>query len=146
LIAKKVDAAVIQEPFRSSGLLDGSITVVADLTKLDYLDAFPAGPLVAKRAFFEKSPADAKGVRDAMVEALQFIHNNRAGALEIARKTFPGIKPDVLTMAFERESRGFSRDGKFSPKSLARTQEICKQLGIIDTVYSYEDLVAPIAR
>ena len=64
----------------------------------------------------------------------------------LARKEFPGMKPDVIQSALERMDKLFSRDGKFTRANIERTQQISKELGIIKASYAYEDVVAPIAR
>jgi NitT/TauT family transport system substrate-binding protein len=144
LVGKKVDAAVLFEPFASSGIRDGKLTMVMDLAK--EMDAFPTAPLVVHREFLEKSPKEARGLHDAMVEALAYIHANRDGAFALVRKKFPGADPEVLKAAYDRLYPIFSPDGKLSRASLERTQKICMQLGLIHQIYAYDDIVAPFNR
>jgi hypothetical protein len=46
----------------------------------------------------------------------------------------------------DRLYRAYSRDGKFSPDNIRRSQEICQELGITSVIYPYEELVAAIDR
>lgn len=146
LSTKKIDGAVLQEPFISQGLKSGAITMVADYLKLPYMNAFPSGPFTVRRDYLTKSPAAAKGVHDAIVDALHYIHDNKADAFAVARKTYAGLDPDVLETAFNRMWSNYSPDGKFSRPNIDLTQTICKQLGVMSTTYPFDDVVSALGR
>ena len=110
------------------------------------LDAFSSAPLATSKAFVEKSPKEAQAIAAALTEALNYLHSEKEGTLQLAQKKFPGAKPEVLKAALGRMEKVFSRDGKFSRGNIERTQQICKDLNIIPQIYSYADVVAPAAR
>ena len=132
------------EPFVTVAVTQDVADVLVDVGAS--LNAFSSAPLAISRAFLTKSPKQADGLHAALLEALNFLHSDHASALALARKEFPGMKPDVIQSALERMDKLFSRDGKFTRANIERTQQISKELGIIKASYAYEDVVAPIAR
>jgi NitT/TauT family transport system substrate-binding protein len=144
LVAKKVDAAMIMEPFRTIGLSNGTASEVADIT--EELDAFPTGPLVVKRSLLDQSPRLAQALHDAVADSLAFIHSDRAGTEAEAQKRFPAMKPALISVILERMDKVYSRDGNFSRANIELSQEICQRLGILKQIYPFEDIVAPVAR
>ncbi|MGE5146113.1 MAG: ABC transporter substrate-binding protein [Candidatus Eiseniibacteriota bacterium] len=144
LKSKKADAAMLFEPFVTIAITQGIATMVVDVP--DKLDAFSSAPLSTSKAFLQKSPKAAKGLFDALVEGLTYLHSNKAGTLELAKKKFPGANPAVLKAALERMDKTFSKDGKFTKANVAQTQEISKALKIMPASYPYDDVVAPMAR
>ncbi|MGP0092014.1 MAG: ABC transporter substrate-binding protein [Xanthobacteraceae bacterium] len=144
LQSNRADAAMVFEPFITIALQQELATVVVDVAA--QLDAFSSAPLVTSKAFVEKSPKEAQAIVDALTEALNYLHSEKEGTLQLAQKKFPGAKPEVLKAALDRMERIFSRDGKFSRGNVERTQQICKDLGIIPQIYSYAEVVAPTAR
>jgi NitT/TauT family transport system substrate-binding protein len=144
LQSNRADAAMVFEPFITIALQQDLATVVIDVAA--QLDAFSSAPLAIGKTFLEKSPKETQAIADALTEALNYLHAEREGTLQLAQKKFPGAKPEVLKAALERMEKVFSRDGKFSRANVERTQQICKDLGIIPQVYSYAEVVAPTAR
>jgi NitT/TauT family transport system substrate-binding protein len=144
LQSSRADAAMVFEPFVTIALQQDLATVVIDVAA--QLDAFSSAPLAIGKTFLEKSPKEAQAIVDALTEALNYLHSEKEGTLQLAQKKFPGAKPEVLRAALERMEKVFSRDGKFSRANVERTQQICKDLGIIPQVYSYAEVVAPTAR
>ena len=142
LQGQKVEAAMLFEPFVTIALSSGIATSLVDLGAT--LDAFSSAPLSTSKTFAAKK--EAKALFDALAESLQYLHKNKAGTLELAQKKFPGAKPEVLSAAFDRMEKLFSRDGKFTKGNIERTQEISKELKIIKASYDYNDVVAPPAR
>ena len=144
LQSSRADAAMVFEPFVTIALQQDLATVVIDVAA--QLDAFSSAPLAIGKTFLEKSPKEAQAIVDALTEALNYLHSEKEGTLQLAQKKFPGAKPEVLRAALERMEKVFSRDGKFSRANVERTQQICKDLGIIPQVYPYAEVVAPTAR
>jgi NitT/TauT family transport system substrate-binding protein len=144
LQSNRADAAMVFEPFITIALQQDLATVVIDVAA--QLDAFSSAPLAIGKTFLEKSPKEAQAIADALTEALNYLHGEREGTLQLAQKKFPGAKLEVLKAALERMEKVFSRDGKFSRANVERTQQICKDLGIIPQVYPYAEVVAPTAR
>jgi len=142
LQGKKVEAAMLFEPFVTIALTNGIATSLVDVAAT--LDAFSSAPLSTSKTFAAKKEAQA--LFDALNEGLAYLHKDRAGTLELAQKKFPGAKPEVLSAAFDRMEKLFSRDGKFTKGNVERTQAISKELKIIKASYPYEDVVAPMAR
>jgi NitT/TauT family transport system substrate-binding protein len=142
LQGQKVEAAMLFEPFVTIAITNGVAASLIDVAAT--LDAFSSAPLSAGKKFADKD--EAKALFAALAEALQYLHQDRAGTLEIAHKKFSGARPEVLSGAFDRMEKLFSRDGKFSKGNIERTQQISKELKIIKGSYPYDDVVAPLAR
>jgi len=140
----KADAAMLFEPFVTIAIQQGFATMLVDVPAK--LDAFSSSPLSASKAFLEKSGADARGVFDALAEALTFIHSNPSGTFDIAKRTFQNADPAVLSAALARMNRWYSTDGKFTRGNVERTQKISVDMKIMPQAYPYEDVVAPFAR
>jgi NitT/TauT family transport system substrate-binding protein len=144
LISKRADAAMLFEPFVTTAVQQGLATIVIDVA--EKLDAFSSSPLSTSKAFVENSPNEARGVFDALVEALAVIHADKAATLEIAKRRFPNADAAVLEAAFARLEKIYSRDGKFSRENVERTQEISVDLKIMPQTFPYEEVVAPLGR
>jgi NitT/TauT family transport system substrate-binding protein len=144
LKSSKADAAMLFEPFVTIGIQQSFATMLVDVP--DKLDAFSSSPLSASKVFIEKSGKDARGVFDALAEALAYLHSNRAGTLDIAKQTFANADPSVLSAAFARMEKWYSTDGKFSRGNVDRTQKISVDMKIMPQAYPYEDIVAPFAQ
>jgi NitT/TauT family transport system substrate-binding protein len=140
----KADAAMLFEPFVTIAIQQGFATMLVDVP--EKLDAFSSSPLSASKAFIEKSDKDARGVFDALAEALKYIHSNPAGTLDVAKQIFANADPNVLSAAFARLSKWYSTDGKFSRGNVDRTQKISVDMKIMPQAYPYDDVVAPFAR
>jgi NitT/TauT family transport system substrate-binding protein len=140
----KADAAMLFEPFVTVGIQQGFATMLVDVP--EKLDAFSSSPLSASKAFIEKSGKDARGVFDALAEALAYLHSNRAGTLDIAKQTFANADPNVLSAAFARMEKWYSTDGKFSRGNVDRTQKISVDMKIMPQAYPYDNIVAPLAQ
>jgi NitT/TauT family transport system substrate-binding protein len=140
----KADAAMLFEPFVTIAIQQGFATMLVDVPAK--LDAFSSSPLSVSKAFLEKSGADARGVFDALAEALTFIHSNPSGTFDIAKQTFQNADPAVLSAALARMNKWYSTNGKFTRGNVERTQQISVDMKIMPQAYSYEDVVAPFAR
>jgi NitT/TauT family transport system substrate-binding protein len=144
LQGNKVEAAMLFEPFVTVAVKQNIADILVDVGTS--LDAFSSAPLAISKAFLDKSPQQADGLHAALLEGLNFLHSDHAGTLALAQQHFPGMKPDIIQAALERMDKLFSRDGKFTRANIERTQQICKELGIIKASYAYDDVVAPSAR
>ncbi len=140
----RADAAMLFEPFVTIAVKQGLAHVVVDVDQ--QLDAFSSSPLSTSKAFLEKSPQQAKGIFDALVEAQKFIRDDKAGVFEIATKRFPNANPEVLKSGLEHMYKVYAADGKFTRANVQRTQEISVDLKIMPKSYPYGDVVAPMAR
>jgi len=140
LVGKKVDTAVLMEPFLSMGMTQGVITTVVDVAST--LDAFASAPLTTTKGYMQKSPQVIKAIYGGMMDSLDFIHNDRQGALALAQKKFPGTKPEVLAPTFDRLEKLWSHDGKFTRDNIRITQEICRDLGVTKDIIPFEEVVA----
>jgi NitT/TauT family transport system substrate-binding protein len=140
----KADAAMLFEPFVTIGIQRGFATMLVDVPAK--LDAFSSSPLSTSKAFVEKSPKDARGIFDALAEAMAYIHTNPSGTFDIAKQTFQNADPAVLTAALARLSKWYSPDGRFTRGNVERTQKISVDMKIMPQAYPYDDVVAPFAR
>lgn len=144
LKSKRADAAMLFEPFVTIGIKQGFADMLVDVPAK--LDAFSSSPLSISKAFLQKSPKAAQGVFDALVEALNFLHSNKAGTLAIAKKKFASANDQILDAAFTRMEPYYSKNGHFTRANVEQTQTISVDLKIIPRTYAYDDVVAPMAR
>jgi NitT/TauT family transport system substrate-binding protein len=140
----KADAAMLFEPFVTIGIQQGFATMLVDVP--EKLDAFSSSPLSTSKTFVEKSAKDAQGVFDGLAEALAYIHANPSGTLDVAKKTFANADPAVLSAAYDRLSKWYSPNGKFTRANVDRTQKISVDMKIMPQAYPYDEVVAPMAR
>lgn len=140
----RADAAMLFEPFVTIAIQQNIATMLVDVPAK--LDAFSSSPLSISKAFLQKSPKDAQAVFDSLAEALNFIHTNPSGTLDIAKKTFANADVNVLQAALKRMEPWYSKDGKFSRGNVERTQKISVDLKIMPQAYPYDDVVAPMAQ
>ncbi|MGX1101367.1 ABC transporter substrate-binding protein [Amorphus sp. MBR-141] len=144
LKSKRADAAMLFEPFVTIAQQEGIADILVDVPAK--LDAFSSSPLSTGSKFLEGRPDDAKGVVAALTDALNFIHSDKAGALEIARQKFANADPKVLDAAFARLETYYSKDGKFPKEHVQNTQDISVELGIMPKEFPYDEVVAPMSR
>ncbi len=144
LKSSRADAAMLFEPFVTVALQQGIADMLVDVP--EKLDAFSSSPLSTSKAFIDKSPKEAHAVFDALAEALTFIHTDRAGTLEIAKKQFANANPAVLEAALARIEKTYSKDGRFSSAHVEATQKISVELKIMPQAFPYDDVVVPLAR
>jgi|SRR5579875_347065 NitT/TauT family transport system substrate-binding protein len=140
----RADAAMLFEPFVTIALQEGLGTMLVDVPK--ELDAFSSSPLSISKTFLEKSPKEAYAVFNALKEALNFIHSDKTGTLEIAKKQFASANPKVLEAALTRMEPWYSKDGRFTRANVEQTQKIAVELKVMPQVVPYDDVVAPPAR
>ncbi|HEX3503438.1 MAG TPA: ABC transporter substrate-binding protein [Xanthobacteraceae bacterium] len=140
----KADAAMLFEPFVTIGIQQGFATMLVDVPAR--LDAFSSSPLSISKSFVDKSNKDAQAVFDALAEALAYIHDNPSGSFDIAKKNFPNADPAVLTAAYNRLSKWYSPNGKFTRANVDQTQKISVDMKIMPQAYPYDAVVAPMAR
>lgn len=144
LKSSRADAAMLFEPFVTIAIQQDIATMLVDVPAK--LDAFSSSPLSTSKVFIEKQPKEAKAVFDALAEAMNTVHNDKAGTLEIAKKTFANADVKVLEAALARLEKSYSKDGKFTRANVALTQKISVDMKIMPTAFPYEDVVAPFAR
>ena len=144
LKSKRADAAMLFEPFVTIAEKGGFAEMLVDVP--EKLDAFSSSPLSTSKAFLDKSPKEARAVFDALSEALAFIHTDKTGTMEIAKKRFPNANSNILEPALARLGKYYSKDGRFSRGNIARTQAISVDLKIMPKIYLYDEVVAPFAR
>ena len=88
----------------------------------------------------------ARSMTEALAEAQQYIRGHHDDVLAIAEKRFAHADPAILKAALDHMYKVYSPDGKFSKGNVKRTQDICLDLKIMPKAYSYDDVVAPMAR
>lgn len=144
LKSKRADAAMLFEPFVSIATKQGLANTVIDVAS--ELDAFASASLSTSQAFINKNAKKAEALFAALVEAQQFIKSHHDEVFEVAKRRFANADPEVLRAALDHMYKVYSPDGKFSKANVKRTQEISVDLGIMPKAFSYEEVVAPIAR
>lgn len=144
LKSNRADAAMLFEPFVTLGVQQGIVDVLVDVP--EKLNAFQSSPLSTSKAFLNKSPKEAQAIFDALVDAVQVIHNDKAKTLEVARKVFANADMKVLEGALARLEKSYSYDGKFNRENISQTQKLSVEMKTMPQVYAYEEVVSPVAR
>jgi NitT/TauT family transport system substrate-binding protein len=140
----RTDAAMLFEPFVTIALQQGLADMLVDVP--EKLNAFSSSALTASKTFLDKSPKEARALFDALAEALTFIHSDKAGTLEIAKKRFANADTKVLEAALARLEKWFSKDGRFTRANIDATLKIALALKIMPQAFPYDEVVSAWAR
>lgn len=140
----RADAAMLFEPFVTIALQQGLADMLVDVP--EKLDAFSSSALTTNKAFFDKAPKEAHALFDALAEALTFIHADKAGTLEVAKKRFANADAKVLEAALARMEKWFSKDGRFTHTNIDATQRIALALKVMPLTFTYDEVVSAMAR
>jgi NitT/TauT family transport system substrate-binding protein len=99
LKAGQADVAMELEPGASTAVRDGATIVFS------YPEAFGAFMLTGiyvLEEYRDKNPRQVQKVINALERAMRFAHARPAEAVEVARRKFPEIDPEVIRIAVER--------------------------------------------
>lgn len=143
------DTKIVQVPFGTelatlqNGQVDIAQTIEPNVSQVEsqggkvvfsYPEAW--GPLaftgvMTSQELIQKNPELVQKVITAYEQAFQFIQNNFDGALRIAEKRLPTLKPDIIKMALKRliDSGCIPKHAQVDPESWRKLLEIRVDVG-----------------
>jgi NitT/TauT family transport system substrate-binding protein len=130
---KAIDGYATSMPFTTQAIVKGSAVMLATATS-DAADLTPfAYGLVYGRpeTCRDKREKCARMAR-AMTGAAQFIREKPAEALEILRKRFDKLDPQVLNAAWQVVSKAHAQDTRVTIAGLENSQRVSIEAGLLD--------------
>jgi NitT/TauT family transport system substrate-binding protein len=100
LIAGKVDAAAVYEPYVEQALAQGCRVLY------EYAKAVPGGyafsTIDAADETIKSKPQVVQAFVDGLEDAIRYMHADQAGATEVAVAEFPGLAPEIVRASVKR--------------------------------------------
>lgn len=88
------------DPITTSLLLAGNASITFDMRNSTVAE-IPAPTLVGLTGYINNNPTIVKAVVKSLLQADQFIHNNKAGTIQVALKTYQGLSQTVLNSMYD---------------------------------------------
>ena len=115
LASKKVDIAILPEPFLSSALLENKdINIVLDISK--YIDSYPVAVLIAKKTFIENNNALLKEILNEYKKSTEYILNNKDKIEPLIKQTSILINAKAVVYGIDRIGITFYNDNNMKLK------------------------------
>lgn len=102
LKADKADVAMELEPVASTAVQEGAHIV---FSYPEMYGPFMLTGIYCLEAYRDANPDVVQGVVNALERAMRFAHADPEGAIQVARRKFPEVAPDVVKSAVERMIR-----------------------------------------
>lgn len=139
LTAKKVDAAVLIDPFLSQVLLEGQVEVIYDYA--EKMKGYGTAHLAVKKAFLDKNKEVVDALRRAYGKALAFVRTNKQGTYDIARQEFADTPEPVMKLAFDRMYPVYKPTVDYSREEYEVEGKLVVKFGFIKEVpFTYEEM------
>jgi NitT/TauT family transport system substrate-binding protein len=143
-----VDAAIMAEPFFSSGVQQGVAVPVFDILRGDGPDilrqrAFTG--LMVTEAFLKAHDDVAEKIVRATKKAAELIYSDPVAGLAVAQKYFPNIEPAILKAVYDRlalATKGRAYETELSPAAIDAENTFMIQFEVIKSPIGYKDIVA----
>lgn len=142
-----VDAAILAEPFFSSGIQQGKTTAVFDILRGDGPDILRQRVftgLVVTDDFLKNHQDIAEKIVRATKKAARLIYEDPAAGLAVAQKYFPNVEPAVLKATYDRlasATKGRAFSTPLSSAAIDAENTFLVKAGIIQSPVKYEDIV-----
>ena len=115
LASKKVDIAILPEPFLSSALLENKdINIILDISK--YIDSYPVAVLIAKKSFIENNNALLKEILNEYKKSTEYILNNKDKIEPLIKQTSILINAKAVVYGIDRIGITFYNDNNMKLK------------------------------
>ena len=115
LASKKVDIAILPEPFLSSALLENKdINIVVDISK--YLPPYPVAVLIAKKTFIENNNTLLKEILNEYKKSTEYILNNKDKIEPLIKQTSILINAKAVVYGIDRIGITFYNDNNMKLK------------------------------
>jgi len=133
---RQVDAALLGPPFPLIARREGFTLLASapDEIQLAFSGLATSQDNLARRGDM------VRRVIMAEIEALRYMHSDRAGALRILMEHFPG-EPDIAAQSYDLIIGSFSRDGSLPRDGVEAVLALDKEDGAIPDHIRYEDVV-----
>lgn len=154
LKANQADMVMDIEPMVSIACKEGAHVVYSPAK---VLGDFAFTGLTVSDDYHDKNPETIKKVVRALAKAMEFIHKNQGGAVEVACKEFPEVPPDVVKEGIKRlvDQGTIPASPQLSEKAWEAAIALRKEIGDlkgegsfaenVDPKFAEEILAAPIA-
>lgn len=126
LTAGAGDYALTYEPLVSKGLVENGLHLVYSFPSGRDWSPYAFSGLTTTRAYVTAHPKATQGVVTAFDKASRLIYANQDEAVEIAKKYFPSMSPNIVKQAVLREIavQGYPHNALVSKESWDRGMEI----------------------
>ena len=109
LASKKVDIAILPEPFLSSALLENKdINIIVDISK--YIPPYPVAVLIAKQSFIENNNDLLKEILNEYKKSSEYILNNKEKIESLIKQTSILINAKAVSYGIDRIGITFYND------------------------------------
>ena len=109
LASKKVDIAILPEPFLSSALLENKdINIIVDISK--YITPYPVAVLIAKQSFIENNNDLLKEILNEYKKSSEYILNNKEKIESLIKQTSILINAKAVSYGIDRIGITFYND------------------------------------
>jgi NitT/TauT family transport system substrate-binding protein len=133
LAAKRVDAALLTEPFLSAVLAQGGTQI--DAPSVETLPSFPNGVYVTSESYMKKNADVVERFTRAMNKSLDYAQANP----DEVRRIIPTFTKTPAEAAAKLRLPLF--DSKLDRKGIELEAQLTAKYGIIESAPSYDDLV-----
>ena len=130
---EKIDAFVFPPPFSVIPEVQGFGWRLISGPENDISDLVPfvSTVLTARKEYFEEHRDLARGMVKAHARSGRFINENPEATLEILKKHYQNMNPEILERSFEVYSKTFAADPRIDARGLEIVQDLQLQTGVI---------------
>jgi NitT/TauT family transport system substrate-binding protein len=119
-------ATVVSPPFSVLAAQQGLNLVV----RSSDISAMPIGGLAASTAKLESQPNQVTRMVRATLKSLQYVHENRAGTIEVIQREFD-LSPEDAAASYDRVVSSVSPDGRFVAEGIRQFSELAQGQGLL---------------
>jgi NitT/TauT family transport system substrate-binding protein len=130
---KAIDGYATSMPFTTQAIVKGSAVMLATATSdAADLTPFAYGLVYARPETCRDKREKCARMARAMTAAARFIRDKPAEALEILRKRFDKLDPQVLNAAWQVVSKAHAEDTRVTIAGLENSQRVSIEAGLLD--------------
>ena len=141
---KAIDGYATSMPFTTQAIVKGSAVMLASAASdAPDLVPFAYGLVYAKPETCRDKREMCARMARALAGAARFIRENPAEALEILRKRFDRLDPEMLNAAWQVASKAHAQDARVTIAGLENSQRVSLEAGLLaekDALTSFEGL------
>ena len=141
---KAIDGYATSMPFTTQAIVKGSAVMLASAARdAEDLTPFAYGLVYAKPETCRDKREMCARMARALAGAARFIREKPAEALEILRKRFDKLDPEMLNAAWQVASKAHAQDARVTIAGLENSQRVSLEAGLLepkDALKSFEGL------